>query len=177
MTPDPSLAPSPSTSPSPIERDAAAALVARHRAAIGRYLRVLGARADELDDLLQETFLVLLDRPFVVAGDGQTRAFLRTTARQLFLRRHRNLLPQVEAADAVWDRRCADDGGDAHLDALQHCLQTLPARSRALVLECYEPDGVRGDVAQRFGMSVEGVKTALRRLRAALRACIERRTQ
>ncbi len=170
MTPDSTPA-----APELLDRDVAAALLARHRPAIARYLRVLGARGDELDDLLQETSFVLLSRPFVHTGDGPTRAFLRTTARQLFLRRYRDLQPQVEAADEVWDQRCGDDGGDAYLDALRHCLQTLPARSRALVLECHEPDAVRDAVAARFGLSMEGIKTALRRLRATLRACIERR--
>ena len=153
----------------PDYRELASALVERHRPALARYLRVLGARADELDDLLQESFLVLLDRSFVFTGDGQTRTFLRTTARHLFLRRHRNLLPQVEAADQVWDRRCVEDDGDGYVDALRTCLQALPARSRALVLECHEPDAVRDVVARRFGLSTEGVKTALRRLRATLR--------
>ncbi|MBL8755861.1 MAG: sigma-70 family RNA polymerase sigma factor [Planctomycetes bacterium] len=159
----------------PPARDFAAGLVERHRPALARYLRVLGARPDELDDLLQEAFVVLLDREFVFAGDGQARTFLRATARNLFLRRHRDQLPQVEAAELVWDRRCGDDDGDGYVDALRQCLQALPARSRTLVLECHEPDAVRGEVAQRFGLSVEGVKTALRRLRATLRQCIERR--
>ncbi|MFO1031048.1 MAG: sigma factor [Planctomycetota bacterium] len=167
--------PNPAALARPADRELASALVERHRPALARYLRVLGARADELDDLLQESFLVLLDRSFVFTGDGQTRTFLRTTARHLFLRRHRNLLPQVEAADQVWDRRCVEDDGDGYVDALRTCLQALPARSRALVLECHEPDAVRDVVARRFGLSTEGVKTALRRLRATLRQCIERR--
>jgi RNA polymerase sigma-70 factor (ECF subfamily) len=171
MAPDPQIA----EPERPPVRDATAVAVERHRPAVARYLRVLGARPDELDDLLQETFVVLLARPFVHADDGQTRTFLRTTARNLFLRRHRDLLPQVEAADLVWDRRCGDDDGDGYIDALRQCLQTLPARSRALVLECHEPDAVRGEVARRFGLTLEGVKTALRRLRATLRQCIERR--
>lgn len=169
------LDPNPAEPARPPARDLAAALVERHRRALARYLRVLGARADELDDLLQETFVVLLGRPFEFAGHGQARTFLRSTARNLFLRRHRDLLPQVEAADRVWDQRCADDDGDGYKDALRQCLQTLPARSRALVLECHEPDAVRGEVARRFGLSAEGVKTALRRLRTTLRHCIERR--
>ena len=71
--------------PSPRERAALDRLVERHAPFVRRYLRVLGAGADA-DDLQQETFVALLSRPFDDRGDGPTRAFLRLTARNLFLR-------------------------------------------------------------------------------------------
>lgn len=145
-----------------------------HAPFVRRYLRVLGAGPD-VDDLLQQTFLVLLQRPFVERSAAATAAFLRTTARQLFLRRHRQLLPQVEAADAVWDRRCADGTGDGYVDALRACLARLGARARAIVELAYGDGAGRAAAAQRLGMKPDGVKTALRRIRAALKQCIERR--
>lgn len=154
---------------------AAERVVAVHRLAIARYLRVLGTSPQELDDLTQQTFLVLLERPFAQRDDRATRAFLRTTARQLFLRRHRDRLPQVEAADEVWDRRCGGDDGDGRLAALRDCLAALPTRSRALLQQHYDERHGRQTIGERFGLTADGVKTALRRLRAALRQCIERR--
>lgn len=154
---------------------AAERVVAVHRAAITRYLKVLGASSQELDDLLQQTFLVLLERPFEDRGEPATRAFLRTTARQLFLRRHRDRLPQVEAADEVWDRRCGDDAGDGYLSALRECVAALPARSRAMLQQAYDERHGRQAIGERLGLTADGVKTALRRLRTALRQCIERR--
>ncbi|MBK8100493.1 MAG: hypothetical protein IPK26_25635 [Planctomycetes bacterium] len=163
--------------PSPERLTGAAAerVVAVHRQAIARYLKVLGASAQELDDLLQQTFLVLLERPFDDRDHRSTRTFLRTTARQLFLRRHRDRLPQVRAADEVWDRRCGDDDGDSYLSALRECVAALPARSRALLQHAYDERHGRLAIGERLGMTMAGVKTALRRLRTALRQCIERR--
>lgn len=160
--------------PARLDRAAAARLYSCHAPFLRRYLRTLGAAAD-LDDILQSTFLVLLQRPFTERGDAPTAAFLRTTARQLFLQRHRHLLPQIEAADQVWDRRCGDGDGSDYVEALRTCLQRLGDRARTIVHSSYGERRGRVEIATALGMTPDGVKTALRRIRAALRTCIERR--
>ena len=164
------------TAPQSARLDAAASarLYAAHAPGLRRYLRVLGAAAD-LDDLLQATFVVLLEQPFTERSEGATATFLRTTARNLFLRRHRGLLPQVEAADLVWDRHCGDGDGQGYVDALRVCMQRLAARARAIVDLSYGNELGRSGVAQALGMTQDGVKTALRRIRSVLKQCIERR--
>jgi len=163
------------TPPRRVDRQTAERLWAEHARMVRRYLRVLGAAGADLDDLLQETFVVLLQRDFEDRGGPAVATFLRTTARFLFLRRHRDLQPQVEAADAVWDRRCGDDDGAGYLAALRACVERLPLRSRRLVQLGYDDELSREAIAQQLGMKVDGVKTALRRVRDVLRQCIERR--
>ena len=153
---------------------ASARLYAAHADGVRRYLRVLGA-GGELDDLVQQTFVVLLERPFEQRSEAATAAFLRSTARHLFLRRNRGLLPQVEAADEVWDRCCGDRDGQGYVDALRVCLQQLGGRARSMIELRYGHELGRDGVARALGMKPDGVKTALRRIRAALKACIERR--
>jgi RNA polymerase sigma-70 factor (ECF subfamily) len=172
MTPDAGVPVSP---PRRTDRAAAERLWAAHERTLRRYLRVLGAAGPDLDDLLQETFVVLLQREFEDRGPAAAATFLRTTARFLFLRRHRDRLPQVEAADAVWDRRCGDDDGAGYLAALRACLERLPARSRRLVQLGYDDGLGRDAIARELGLTADGVKTALRRVREVLRQCIERR--
>ena len=66
---------------------------------------------------------------------------------------------------------------DDYVDALQKCLATLPARSRQLLQSTYA-DGVgRAAAAKQIGMGLEGIKSALRRLRAWLHDCITQRLQ
>jgi RNA polymerase sigma factor (sigma-70 family) len=149
-------------------------LVERHAPALRRYLRVLGADAD-LDDLVQETLLVLLQRDFVDLGPRPTAAFLRRTARHLFLRRHRGLLPQVETADLVWEEECGDDDGAGYVEAVRACLQQLGPRAARIVQASYAEDLGREAIARELGMTVDGVKTALRRIRSRLAECIGRR--
>lgn len=75
----------------------------------------------------------------------------------------------------MWRQECADGDGDVRVTALQACVQALPERSRALLQRACEDDPGRPALGAEFGLRPDGVKTALRRLRQALRECIERR--
>jgi RNA polymerase sigma-70 factor (ECF subfamily) len=169
---EPAPAPAPAADPG--------ALFARHRPAVWRYLRVLGCDAALADDLTQETFLVVLRRPGFDASEPRAAfAFLRTTARHLYLkaRRRRAEEREVAEADAVWDARCGDDAGAVRLQALRDCVASLPARSRSLLQSTYGAGASRRAAGRPLGLGVDGVKSALRRLRAFLHACIERRSR
>ena len=152
-------------------------LAASLRAALLRYVRLLGAVPDHAEDLVQEAFAIALARAdFDARVPGAAFTFLRTTARHLWLRRCRGRPPLHDVADvdAVWDERCAD-GGDAYVGALRACVDRLPARSRRLLAATYGAGAGRADAAAALAMSRDGVKSALRRLRAFLHDCIARR--
>jgi DNA-directed RNA polymerase specialized sigma24 family protein len=110
-------------------------------------------------------------------------AFLRRTARHLWLRRHaadrrqRRQLREMEqlAADAeqLWLRDCADDG-EALVEAARTCVGLMQGRSRMAVELCYRDGCGRAEAAARLGMKENGVKTLLQRARQWLKSCIER---
>ncbi len=155
-------------------------MTSRHRQALWRYLRVLGASSADAEDLVQEAFLVALRRPgFDDSSAAAVFTFLRTTARQLWLRSNKRVLDerQLEEADEVWERRCGSGSGDDYVEALQHCLAALPERSQELLRSTYSQGDGRVDAGARFGLSADGVKSALRRLRSGLHKCITRRLQ
>jgi RNA polymerase sigma-70 factor (ECF subfamily) len=166
-----------SSPPRTVQSLAQQALTA-HRAALWRYLRTLGADAATADDLVQEAFVVALRRAdFDASAPAAAFAFLRTTARHLWLKSRRRRVPEreVEAADRVWDARCSDSMGDDYVEALRACVGELPERSRALLDATYGERRGRRASAAAFGMSQDGIKSALRRLRAFLHDCIARR--
>lgn len=152
-------------------------VVAAHRRGVWRFLRLLGCDAAEADDLAQEVLVVALRR----LGDGgeATAAFLRGVARHLFLRsrakerRRHELL--ADAAERLWARYCADGSGDAALASLRECVAGLGRRERELVRLFYGEETSRPTAAAALGLRETGVKTALQRLRARLRACLRRR--
>jgi RNA polymerase sigma-70 factor (ECF subfamily) len=150
------------------------ATVDREHQGIWRYLVYLGCDEHRAADLTQETFFRLLDGEFEYRGAAATGAWLRRTARNLFLRERRQPVAlELDVADAVWD---AGLGGERarYLAALEHCRQKLPPRSRQVVALRYD-DGVgREVIAERVGLGIEAVKTLLRRIRAELAACIRR---
>jgi len=145
-----------------------------HAQMLGRYLYVLGARADRVDDLVQEVFVFALQRGVEDRGTAAVGAFLRGVAKNLLLRERRTAAArrEVELADEVWSEQGPEDD---RLDALQQCVRQLPARSRDMLERCYVQGAGRIELGEAFGMVPDGVKTTLRRVRAALRACVERR--
>jgi RNA polymerase sigma-70 factor (ECF subfamily) len=168
-------APPPTHLPTRGDRTATAAGM---RPALWRYLRVLGADAATADDLVQEAFVVMLQREqFDGSVPGAVFTFLRSTARHLWLRsrQRRSSEREVEEADAVWTARCGEGPGDEYVDALRACMAQLPERSRALLAATYGDGAGRAEAGERVGIGRDGVKSALRRLRTFLHDCITRR--
>ncbi|MCA8949307.1 MAG: RNA polymerase sigma factor [Planctomycetes bacterium] len=142
-----------------------------------RYLRVLGCAPDRIEDLVQEALLVAMRAGFRWRGEATAMAYLRRTAKNLFLQQIRGerRRREVEIADETWTAWCPDPEPDEYLTALRACVEALPARQRNLLDAAYRDNLGRSGIAARLGLSRAGVKTALRRVRAALRACVERK--
>ena len=153
-------------------------LVENFQAGIWRYLRRLGCDPSTADDLCQETFLAVCDRPFEVRTTDATRGYLRRVAGNLFLkhrRAERRQARSIEAAEHTWNQLCAADDGEAYREALRACLGELRGRGREAIELSYGRRLPRKRVATALGMRDQGVKTLLARARSALRDCIRRR--
>lgn len=160
-----------------ISPDSVQALVRRHQAEVWRYLRYLGASAELADDLTQETFLQLLRAPFAERSNEATTSWLRTVARNFYVKSFRRppfAETELDAIEAGWNSYAANDGGDDSLVRLRECLDRLDGRAREAVRWHYEERRSRTDIAERLGLGSDGVKSLLRRTRAALRTCVER---
>jgi len=152
--------------------------VQRHLRGVWRYLTALGCTAEDAEDLAQDAFVTAWSKG---AGDLEPAAlgaFLRRTARFLFLRRMRGrgLAAErlVAEVDELWDERCASDEGDGLLDAVRQCRGELRGRSKAVLDLTYDQGMSRRDAAAALGMAEDGIKTLLQRTRAALRECVRR---
>lgn len=161
-------------------------LVRRHQAGLWRFLRALGCDARSAEEVTQDTFVAVLQRPFAAIDDPSTAAYLRTVAKRLLWKTRRRdgrpapMPPDVlEALESAFVALGGDhaDGGDAAIDALRGCVAGLDARAKALV-DAHYKDGVsRVELGRRFEMSEDGIKSWMRRVRAQLRACVERKVQ
>lgn len=155
-------------------------IVRTHQAGIWRYLRYLGCDSAQAEDLTQETFLAVLRKPFEDRGATRTGAYLRSIARHLFLKsvRRRAIEPALvdpSDLDTTWERFCAEDGGESYLNALRECVDVLDGRGREALRLRYEEDSSRDHMANALGLSNDGVKSLLRRVRELLKDCVERR--
>jgi RNA polymerase sigma-70 factor, ECF subfamily len=162
-------------------RDAIAELVRQHQAGLRSYLRWLGAASDAADDLVQDTFVVALTQPPVERDPASTGAWLRTVARHLLLRQlrtagRRGRAIELDEAAAAWEQHLGGaDDGETFRVALRACLGELSPRQGEAMRLRYGEDLAVAQVGERMGIGVAGAETLLRRLRSALRVCIERR--
>lgn len=160
-------------------RPSDAALVRQHATALYRYLRVLGAARELADDLVQESFVVAWQKHKQHLPARALAVFLRRTARYLWLEHRRGErrgeAAIAAAAERLWLRDCADDGGEAWLLATRACVQQLQGRAAAAVAMAYSEERSREDIARELGMQPNGVRTLLARTRQWLAQCIKRK--
>jgi RNA polymerase sigma factor (sigma-70 family) len=157
--------------------------VHRHAVGVWRFLRALGAAPPVADELCQEAFVVAWQKGMQRLEPRALGAFLRRTARHLWLRRHaadrrnRELFLELaklgEDAELLWQRDCADDGEEL-VEAARRCVALMRGRARSAVELCYRDGCGRAEAAARLGMKENGVKTLLQRSRQWLKSCIER---
>lgn len=164
-----------------LESDPVAAFVKRHQTALWRFLRVLGCRGQQADAIAQDALALAIEKRIDDGDDAAAAAFVRQTAKHLWLREQRDDRRRAErhaaAAELAWQRDLAPDDGAGWLAALDRCLAELPERSRHALDRTYR-DGVgRAQLGTELGLGEHGVRTLLQRLRASLRDCIERRRQ
>lgn len=153
-------------------------LIETHQAGVWRYLRALGCSPAEADDITQETFLAVLQKPFDDYNRAATAAYLRKAAYNLFISAKRKAgrvtpVEDVEAFNESWERWIASDNGDAMLDALKECLGALTERARWALQMRFRDKLSRLEIADNLGITEHGAKNLMQRAKKQLRSCIE----
>lgn len=158
------------------------AIVNRHQSEIWWHLRSLGCDASLADDLTQETFVTTLTHPPEQRSAGETAAWLRKVARNLFLmhlrkhgREHDARNTDIEAAETAWQELSPVEHEDEVKDILRRCMETLNEQARLTVTLRFAQGQERDAIAAKLGMSAVGVTKILQRAKAALRECMERK--
>ena len=147
------------------------------RAFIGSLVRDREAR----DDVLQEVALVLW-REFDRYDRGRPfGAWARGIAAKKIMQRweqtSRQSVPfSPEAIQAILDAyERTEPTASLKADALQHCVERLPEKSRQLLTLRYEESLKLHQIAGRLHSTLDAVHKALSRIRARLQECVERR--
>jgi len=157
-------------------------LIQDHQAGVWRYLRALGCEAAQADDLTQETFLAVLQRPFQDYSPAATGAYLRKVAHNFFITQHRRAgkvtaVENIEEFEAEWVRWAGDDHGEAQLTALRDCLKGLTERARAALEMRFRDQKSRNEIGAALGISEHGAKNLMQRAKQQLKECIENKTK
>jgi RNA polymerase sigma-70 factor (ECF subfamily) len=155
-----------------------AQLIEEHQMGIWRYLRALGCDPSQADDLTQETFLAVLQRPFQNYGPAATVAYLRKVAYNHFISAQRRAgkvtaVEDIEQFDRAWEKWAGHDNGEALTEALRECLQHLTERARMALEMRFRDRESRQNIATALGITEHGAKNLMQRAKQRLRQCIE----
>jgi len=155
-----------------------AKLVEAHQNGVWRYLRALGCDPSQADDLTQETFLAVFERPFEDYHPAATAAYLRRVAHNRFIsqKRREGRWQEVADLDAIgqlWERTPESDNGEALLDALRQCLTSLTERARWALQMRFRDRLSRMEIAANLEITEHGAKNLMQRAKKKLRECVE----
>lgn len=153
--------------------------IARHQAALHAFIISLMPGVDGVDDVLQETNLVLWEKRRSFEPGTNFRAWACSIARFKVMN-HRRKLAQIGLR--VFDDELAEqlateceaepEEFDERLHALNACLGRLQEKERALVEHRYFSGSQLEEFAAECGRPVESLRVSLFRIRAALKKCI-----
>ncbi len=153
------------------------------RASLIGYLRLLLPSDDAVEDVFQDTFLVVSRRAADFERDRDLGAWVRGIARNLALKRRTaarrmGVVDPLALADsldlAYAEAEQADDRTGEDIVHLTSCLQRLADPQRDLLRMRYELGRSMTDLATATGRTERALQVALSRLRAALHDCISR---
>lgn len=153
-------------------------LIENHQTGIWRYLRALGCDANEAEDLTQETFLAVLQKPFQYYSKAAASSYLRKVAYHRFISARRRqgkevVVAELEQIDENWSRWIGQDDGDELLHALQGCLRQLTDRARWALQLRFRDRLSRANIAAALSITEHGAKNLMQRAKKKLKACIE----
>ena len=155
--------------------------VRREQAGLRVFVRSLGMRAEAVDDVAQEAFVVAFEKLQTFERDTNFGAWVRTIARFLVSKelrredRRQRVLAEHVAEILAGDEVPVPDDAAAKAEALKRCLAELPERGRRLVQQRYFDDIAPAVIASHEGRTANEIRQALFRLRTALHDCITRR--
>jgi len=155
-----------------------ATAVHRHLRGLYRFVRALGADAELAADLCQEAFVVAWRKGGAAMPDRALGAFLRRSARLLWLQHHRRERRREKAIAAAAERLWVDeaDRRDERFAALRACVERLRGRAASAVRLAYGEGRGRSEIAAELGLRSNGVKTLLARTRRWLAECVGRQS-
>jgi RNA polymerase sigma-70 factor, ECF subfamily len=162
------------------------AQVAQHQARLRASIRALGVRAEAVDDIAQDTFLLAWKKLAEFGSGGDFGLWVAQIARRLIANERRkdarrSRLLEGEVTDVLLLMASEEDKTVAWSDkadefaVLRSCLEELPRHAREVIRLRYFENQSPGAIASHLGRPSDAVRQLLLRLRRKLLECVESR--
>ena len=153
--------------------------ITRHQTMLRAYIISLMPGMDGVDDVLQETNLILWEKRASFRSGTNFRAWACAIARLEVKAQRRKLLRlgkvmlDEDLIEELSERGSASPAEvDERLGALNRCIGRLEEKERQLIEHRYFSKLPLGEFAIRCGRPVESLRVSLFRIRAGLKKCI-----
>ena len=156
-------------------------LLMQHRTAIYAYIFACVRNHADAEDILQNVSIAVIESHLQLQTQEGFLPWAREIARRRILAHHRTAQREmafdpelVQALCESADRLEETQPASAHHVALLECLDDLPPQSRKLISQRYNGKDAE-ELAERFGHSVQSIYARIKRIKIALRNCVEKR--
>jgi RNA polymerase sigma-70 factor (ECF subfamily) len=158
-------------------------LFVKHASLIKGFILALLPDFSLVDDVLQEVFLVVVEKAGTFQEGTSFLAWVRAIARLKVLeacrvKKKQGLFLSEEVVASLCAAAPPESSGDmaqSKLQALDLCLERLTPRARTIVDLRYRQAHSPGEIARRLTWTVDSVHVALSKTRTTLRDCVQRR--
>jgi RNA polymerase sigma-70 factor, ECF subfamily len=163
-----------------------AEVVREHQAGLRAYVRALGVDDIWVDDLAQEVFLVAFRRQADFRANADYGKWLRGIARHLVANERRKTarrsrLIHQELTDLLTQPAADNDTSESDFillaTAMQECVEQLAPHSREWLERRYAQGENATALARQFQMTADAMRQNLRRIRLAVKGCVEQKLQ
>jgi RNA polymerase sigma-70 factor, ECF subfamily len=162
-----------------------ARLLMQHRTALYSYIFSCVRNHADAEDLLQNVSMVVMESFEQLTSEDGFLPWAREIARRRILahrRTHKREAPCdpeiIQALAEASDRVEQLQPASKHHIALLACLEGLPIESRKLIASRYEENqGDAAQLAEKFGYSIQSIYARIKRIKIALRNCVEKRLE
>jgi RNA polymerase sigma factor (sigma-70 family) len=173
--------PEPTATPTTAPADLRAALERHHAESLGWAMACCGFDRSEASDVLQDTYLKVLDGRAVFRGESTFRTWLFGVVRRTASENRRNVFRRLASAwradrhDVAAEPRDADAliDGAAMADRLRRAMRSLPARQRQVLHLVFHEDLTVDAAAGVMGVSVGSARTHYARGKTRLRQLLQ----
>jgi RNA polymerase sigma-70 factor (ECF subfamily) len=161
-----------------VEQELVLQELARERRTIQATIRALITDYHSAEDVLQEVFVVALREHARFESGTNFKAWVREIARRTAwaqLRRSGRKAGALDPAtlDAIATAaEVSPQSWESEREALKACVDGLPRESRDLLRRRYTEEEPLARIANGLGSTLDGIKSALKRLRQQLAACV-----
>lgn len=156
-------------------------LIVQHRTALFAYLLASVRDHNDAEELFQEVAAAVITSFDKLRDEAEFLPWAREIARRqvlsFFRRSSRPMTYSTELVDLLASTDVEGSGGEAanrRTEALHECLDRLPRRSQEVIQMRYNGGVSRVDeIATKIGRSMAATYGILKRIRLALRSCLE----